>query len=104
MSGETPQRAAPLRVLVAGGGVAGLEAMLALRALAEDRVELELLAPETHFWYRPLAVAEPVGGGRVAHFELAGIASACGAPFTLGALASVDPDRRVARTESGLEL
>jgi hypothetical protein len=28
----------PLRVLIAGGGVAGLEAMLALRELADDRV------------------------------------------------------------------
>ena len=47
------------RVLVAGGGVAALEAALAMRALAEDRVSVELLAPEPQFWYRPLAVAEP---------------------------------------------
>ena len=46
------------RVLIAGGGVAALEAALALRALAEDRVRVELLAPETQFWYRPLAVAD----------------------------------------------
>src|SRR4029453_637915 len=54
------------RVLIAGGGVAALEAALALRALAEDRVSVELLAPEPQFWYRPLAVAEPfgLGGGR----------------------------------------
>jgi NADH dehydrogenase FAD-containing subunit len=30
----------PLRVLVAGGGIAGIEALLELRALAGDRVEL----------------------------------------------------------------
>jgi sulfide:quinone oxidoreductase len=46
-----------LRALIAGGGVAALEAMLALRALAEERVSIELLAPEPHSWYRPLAVA-----------------------------------------------
>src|SRR5215218_6768511 len=34
----------PLRVLVAGGGVAALEATLALRELAEDRVSVELIA------------------------------------------------------------
>lgn len=34
------------RVLIAGGGVAGLEAMLALRALAGDRVDVTILAPE----------------------------------------------------------
>jgi sulfide:quinone oxidoreductase len=37
------------RVLIAGGGVAALEAALALRALAEDRVRVELLAPEPQF-------------------------------------------------------
>jgi aspartate oxidase len=33
-----------LRVLIAGGGIAALEAALALRALARDRVEIDLLA------------------------------------------------------------
>ena len=55
----------PTRVLVAGAGVAGLEAVLALQALAGDRVEIELLAPERHFTYRPLAVAEPFRAGSV---------------------------------------
>jgi hypothetical protein len=31
--------------LVAGGGVAGLEVLLALRALAGDRIDLTLVAP-----------------------------------------------------------
>ena len=48
-----------LRVVVGGGGVAGLEALLALRALAGDRVRLTLVAPAAEFTYRPLAVAEP---------------------------------------------
>jgi hypothetical protein len=54
----------PLQVLVAGGGVAGLEALLALRDLAGGRVELTLLSPEEEFVYRPMAVAEPFGRGR----------------------------------------
>ncbi len=36
----------PLDVLVAGGGVAGLETMMALRSLAAGRVELALVDPE----------------------------------------------------------
>ena len=68
-----------LRVLVAGGGVAGLETLLALRALAGDLVDLELLAAEPAFWYRPLAVVEPFDAGRARHFELAGIAEAASA-------------------------
>ncbi|CAN5577072.1 hypothetical protein BH20ACT19_BH20ACT19_02960 [soil metagenome] len=54
------------RVLVAGGGVAGLEALLALRDLAGARVELALLSPETDFVYRPMAVAEPFARGHAA--------------------------------------
>ena len=57
--------------------------MLALRALVEERVDIELLATEPDFWYRPLAVAEPFAVGRAHHFELAGVAGACRARFTL---------------------
>jgi sulfide:quinone oxidoreductase len=78
-----------MRVLIAGGGVAGLEAALALRAVAREQVDVELLAPEPRFFYRPLAVAEPFGLGEVRQFDLAQLASAAGASFTLGALIGV---------------
>ena len=93
-----------LRVLIAGGGVAGLEALLALRALAADLVDIELLAPEPHFWYRPLAVTEPFDAGRAHHYELAEIAESAAAAFTLGQLSSVDADARIARTSHGAEI
>jgi sulfide:quinone oxidoreductase len=89
------------RVLVAGGGVAALEATLALRALAVDRVSVELLAPEPEFWYRPLAVAEPFGLGEVRHFDLAQLAAAAGATFSPGALTRVEAESRQARTSPG---
>ena len=47
------------RVVIAGGGVAALEATLALRALAEEAVSIEVIAPERDFVYRPLSVAQP---------------------------------------------
>jgi hypothetical protein len=81
------------RVLIAGGGVAALEAALALRALAADRVSVELLAPEPEFWYRPLAVAEPFGLGQVRHFDLAELAESTGASFLLGAVTAEHPLR-----------
>jgi len=89
------------RVVVAGGGVAALEAALALRELADERVSLELLAPEPRFWYRPLAVAAPFALGAVRHYDLADIAERIGAAFTLGALASVDVRAHEARTAAG---
>ena len=94
-----------LRVLIAGGGVAALEAMLALRALAEERVEVELLAPDRDFVYRPLTVAEPFGLGSVHRFKLEAIADACRARVHPDALARVDaPDAHRVETESGEEL
>ena len=90
-----------IRVLVAGGGVAALEAALALRSFGSDRIEVRLLAPEPHFWYRALAVAEPFALGEVKHFELAELAKRAGATFGLGRLVSVDSARRVAYTKPG---
>ena len=88
-------------VLIAGGGVAALEATLALRALTEGHVRIELLAPEPQFWYRPLAVAEPFGLGDVRHFDLGDLAMELGATFTLGELVSVDAARHLAYTSPG---
>jgi sulfide:quinone oxidoreductase len=89
------------KVLIAGGGVAALEAALALRALAGDLVDVELLAPEHNFWYRPMSVAEPFGLGEARRFDLAELAAAAGASFTPGALVGVDVTRKVARTSTG---
>ena len=86
------------RVLIAGGGVAALEAALALRALAGELLDVELLAPEPQFWYRPMSVAEPFGLGEAQHFDLGRLAEDAGATFTPGALVGVDAVRRQART------
>jgi sulfide:quinone oxidoreductase len=94
-------RESRVQVLIAGGGVAALEAALALRALAGDRVSVEMLAPEPQFWYRPLAVAEPFDLGEVRQFELADLAAAAGATFSPGALTGVDAGSRLAHTSLG---
>ena len=92
------------RVLVAGGGVAALECMLALQALAPDAVSVELLAPERHFTYRPLAVVEPFGRHAVRRFPLATIAADRGVTLHRDALARVHPDDNLVETQGGVEL
>lgn len=101
MEAFEPVSGKPLAVVIAGGGVAALEAALALRDLAEERVELTLLSPSTEFHYRPLATAEPFDPQ--AHFELSldSFATDCGAELRLGALERVEPDRRIVRTAAG---
>jgi sulfide:quinone oxidoreductase len=94
----------PLRILIAGGGVAGLEALLALRDLAGDRIELRLLSREEEFVYRPMAVAEPFGRGRADRELLADIVPGLGAELIHGELAEVDGDGRAAITSSGERL
>src|SRR5436190_7670902 len=94
-------RAVPMRVLIAGGGVAALEAALALQARAAERVDVELVAPESDFSYRPLAVAEPFALGDVDRFDLVELAAAAGATFSHGRLVGVDVEQHLAQTASG---
>jgi sulfide:quinone oxidoreductase len=94
----------PLHVLIAGAGVAGLEAALARQALAEGQVMLDLLAPETEFVYRPLAVTKPFGLDEVKRVPLKRLADAAGARLRSGSLAAVDPERRLATAADGTEL
>jgi sulfide:quinone oxidoreductase len=91
----------PVRVLIAGVGVAGLEALLALRRLAEERVEVELLAADPRFRYRPLSVGEPFGLGELHDLDLRDVAEELGARLTVGTLEAVDGDAHVARTSAG---
>jgi sulfide:quinone oxidoreductase len=77
-------------VVIAGGGVAGLEAALALRDLAENRVSIELIAPEHDFVYRPLAVAEPFRVADTRSFPLAALVDDAGATLRRDRVSAVD--------------
>jgi sulfide:quinone oxidoreductase len=91
-------------VLIAGGGVAGLEAAFALREFAGERVTLSILAPADEFVYRPMSVAEPFASGWAQHYPLASLADAAGATLVRDALAQVDVTQQEVRTASGAEL
>ena len=88
-------------VLIAGGGVGGLETALALRALAQERVEITMLAPQRNFVYRPLAVNEPFGRGSVVHVELAAIAAEQGFELVRDTLDTVDAAADEVVTQEG---
>ena len=91
----------PLNVVVAGGGVAALETVLALRALAEDRVTIDVLAPDEAFTYRPLEVGGPFRLGNPRRYSLAAIAESHGATLHQDTLHRVDWERRIATGSSG---
>lgn len=96
-----PSRA---RVLIAGGGVAGLEALLALRTLAGDRVDITILTPELRFINRSMAVGESFNPQRVRGIGLEGAAAELGAHWHRGALDRVEPEQHRAVTRDGDEL
>lgn len=96
--------AKPVHVQIAGAGVAALEAALALQALGEGRVSVELLAPETEFTYRPLAVAEPFAVGEVKRFPLNRLVKAAAASLRAGSLVAVDADRKTLTLADGQEV
>jgi sulfide:quinone oxidoreductase len=92
-----------LRVVIAGGGIAALEATLALRALARDPVSIELIAPDREFVYRPLAVTEPFRVGETQRFPLKPLVEAAGATLRPDRVVSVEPAQRLVTTEAGDE-
>ena len=88
-------------VLIAGGGIAGLEAMLALSHLAPGVVDVELLSARPDFVYRPLLVAEPFGVAEMPRIDLRELAEDTGSRYTSGSLTRVEPKRGTVRTADG---
>jgi sulfide:quinone oxidoreductase len=97
-------RPGEFEVLIAGGGVAGLETALALRDMAGDRVALSILAPTDEFVYRPMSVAEPFASGWPQHFRLVELANAASAVLVQDALVQVDVPHQQVLTAGGAEL
>jgi sulfide:quinone oxidoreductase len=93
-----------VHVQIAGAGVAALEAALALQELAEGRVSVELVAPETEFTYRPLAVAEPFAVGEAKRFPLDTLVKAAGATLRAGSVAAADAERKIIELGDGAEV
>jgi sulfide:quinone oxidoreductase len=92
------------RIVIAGGGVAAVEALLALRDQLGEQVAVTLLAPERRFVHRPSSVAGPFGFGGPASLDLDALTADLGAELVSAALRGVDPARKVALLGGGDEL
>lgn len=93
-----------LQVVIAGGGVAGLEAALALRAVTGDATSVRLLAPEPEFVYRPMRVREPFSFSLARHYSMQELAEGMGAKLTQDALSWLEPARRTVHTREGTQM
>ncbi|MEA2172068.1 MAG: sulfide:quinone oxidoreductase [Solirubrobacteraceae bacterium] len=96
MTGERRER-----VLIAGDGIAGLESVLALQALAPGRFDITMLTPERHFIYRPIAVRAPFPAVPPARVELAAVARDREFSLVRDVLERIDPAAHEVTTQDG---
>lgn len=76
-------------VLIAGGGFAAVEAMLALRALAGEHVRVTLVSASPTLAYRPAATLESFEDGPPRAYDLQAIAADVGASFRMDRVEAV---------------
>jgi sulfide:quinone oxidoreductase len=88
-------------VVVAGGGVAALETVIALRSLVGERIEIELIAPERAFAWRSLMVAAAFGGTNGASVEISELAEQFDVEHTSDAIVAVDTRAQVVTLAGG---
>jgi sulfide:quinone oxidoreductase len=89
------------RVLIAGSGVAAVEAVLALRHLAGRRCAIDPVAPAHAPEYRPASVAAPFGFGVLPPLDLGALARRYDVGLIEDALTSVDVEAQQGHLESG---
>ncbi|MDE3070023.1 MAG: FAD-dependent oxidoreductase [Acidobacteriota bacterium] len=92
------------KVLVAGGGVAALETVLALADLAPGSCDVTMIAPDAEFRYRPMSVQEPFAHAAARSYPLAPIAADAGAKLVTDKLVWVDRAAQTVHTEAGASI
>ena len=92
------------KVLIAGGGVAGIEALLALFDLAGERVDVTLAAPAPEFVYKPMTVQAPFSSEPPIRLDLAALVSEKGGTFVQKGLRHLDPERHTADLDDGVSV
>ncbi len=90
----------PAHVLIAGGGFGAVEAMLALRALAPERVRVTLISASPVLAYKPAATTESFDETPPRTYDLQAIAADAGASFRLDRLEAVASHDHSVRLES----
>jgi sulfide:quinone oxidoreductase len=89
------------RVCIVGGGVAAIEAALALSELAPEQTDVTVIAPNEELVYRPMTVTEPFAFGGARHYKLALIVADAGATLLVDKLEWIEPEKDTLHTAAG---
>ena len=92
------------RLIVAGAGVAGLEALAALGAVARGRFDTTVLAPNSEFKIQAASVEEPFARPHATTYSVPKICADHGATHFADGLARVNAEERRVTTVGGSEL
>jgi sulfide:quinone oxidoreductase len=103
-SGERQRPREGKRVVICGGGVAAVEALLALRVHVKIGLQVHLVAPNDALVYQPLAVAAPFDLAETTMMSLAHVARDQHARLHVDSLLAVDAKNRCVRLTSEAEL
>lgn len=88
-------------VTILGGGVAAIEALLAVRELTGNFVGVTLVSPGADFLYAPVTVAEPFERGEARAYPLSELVAQAGGKLLRDSVATVAPGERVVVTGGG---
>jgi sulfide:quinone oxidoreductase len=88
-------------VVICGAGIAGVEALLRLRRLANSRVDVTLVSPGKELVYRPLTVLEPFSDQAARHYSIERIVADTGSTWIPDSLGWIDRDERTVHTAGG---
>jgi sulfide:quinone oxidoreductase len=100
-----PRSIEPRRIVIAGGGVGALEALLALTDLGDHTFQITVVAPNERFELRALSVAQPFAAGH--HADVAALAEVVAeqrASLVRSVVVEVDAEHRTVKCTDGEQL
>lgn len=100
---SSADRIEPCRVVIVGGGIAALEAVLALHDLAAEQLRVTLIAPESEFTPRPLDGSRPPPRSPVDRLDLASFMDDHQGRFRRTAMLSIDSERHTVLCATGAD-